>query len=147
VTTVSLLIALVAAALGIEGRLTASRAQSRVAALQSEVSALAQRARTDEQTIARDRQRMRGVAASANRAEQSVARVSWELESVPSEAQLAVLRSELATYTACLPQLQGELARLGISWRIDPAKPTSDYFKLSSAAPISVSCSRLLAVR
>jgi hypothetical protein len=144
VTTVSLVIALVAVALAVQARSDASRAQSRVAALEADVRGLEQRVGADEQAAAIDRRHIHGVAASASRAGRAAAQVSWQLQSVPSEAQLAVLRSQLASYTSCLPQLQAELNRLGISWRIDPRKPASDYFKLSSAAPVSTTCSALL---
>ena len=58
--------------------------------------------------------------------------------------QLAALN---AAYAACIPQLQNEIAGLGINWRIDPMKPSTDYFRVATTAPVSASCSSLLTAR
>jgi hypothetical protein len=82
--------------------------------------------------------RATGVARSVSR---SLARINWSLQSVPTEAQLGALRSAVDAYATCVGELQSELNRLGINWRIDPAKPSSDYFKLFTAVPASGACS------
>ena len=109
------------------------------------MAALQQRLTVDEHGAASDRLHVRSVAAQATSARRAVARFSWALQSVPSEAQVAGVRNELAAYAACIPQLQSEIAGLGISWRIDPRKPVTDYFKLFTAAPITTPCARALA--
>jgi hypothetical protein len=142
-----MLVAVATAAFGVEAYVRAGREQSRIASLQADMSGLRQRLAADEHGAASDRQHVRSVAAQASDARRALARFSWALQSVPSEAQVAGVRNELAAHTACIPQLQSEIAGLGISWRIDPAKPSTDYFKLSTAAPISSTCSRALTGR
>jgi hypothetical protein len=139
-TGVALIIALAAAAFGAEELTQASSSQSRLAALQAELASLQSRVSIDERGAASDRLRLRRVAAQAAGTRRSLDRVSWQLESVPSESEMARVRSELAAYAACIPQLQSELHGLGINWRIDPVKPSADYFKLFTAAPMPVSC-------
>jgi hypothetical protein len=140
-----LVLALALAGFGAEGLVSASRSQSRVAALESEVSSLQQRLVADERGAASESGHMRAIAARTTGADsslnRSLARINWSLQSVPSEGELAQLRSELAAYAACAGQLQSELDGLGINWRIDPAKPSTDYFKLVTAAPVSHACS------
>jgi hypothetical protein len=46
-----------------------------------------------------------------------------------------------------VPQLQREISRLGIAWRIDPHKPRRDYFKPFTAVSISRTCSAALTGR
>ncbi len=147
VTGVAVIVAMATAAFGIEAYVRAGHQQSRIAALQADVIALQQRVSTDEQGVASERSHLRSVAAQASSARQALARFSWALQSVPSQAQVAGVRNELAAYAACIPQLQSEIAGLGVSWRIDPTKPATDYFRLSTAAPISVSCARALTGR
>jgi len=139
------MVALTAGALGVDGLIQASHERSHVAALQSEVTSLQQRLSADEQGAASERAevgkvagRATGVARSVSR---SLARINWSLQSVPSEGELARLRGTLDAYAACFGQLQGELNGLGINWRIDPAKPSTDYFKLFTSAPAATSCS------
>jgi hypothetical protein len=134
------MIALAAAAFGAEELMQAASSQSRLAALQAELGSLQSRVSIDERGAASDRLRVRSVAAQATGTRRSLERISWQFESVPSESQVARVGSELAAYAACVPQLQGEINGLGISWRIDPVKPSADYFKLLTAAPMSGSC-------
>lgn len=146
-TGIVLIVALVAAASGAEGFMRASRSQQHVATLQAELDSVQQRLAADEHGAASERQHVRTVAARASSAQKSVRHVSWLLQSVPSEAQLASVRNELAPYTACLPELESELSGLGISWRIDPTKPSSDSFRLFTRAPMSASCAAALGGR
>jgi hypothetical protein len=137
--------AVVGGALGVEGSVQASHARSRVASLQGQVTTLERRLDADERGAAGARTEIGKVAGRATGVERSVshslARINWSLQSVPSEGQLASLRSALNTYAACVGELQSEIARLGISWRINPARPSADYFKLFTAAPSSRACS------
>lgn len=140
-----LMAALTAGAFGVDGLLQASRERSRVASLQAELSSLQQRVAADEQGVASERLEVGNLAGRATGAERSVSRslgrINWSLQSVPSEAQFARMRSQLDADAACLSQLQNQLAGLGINWRIDPERPSTDYFKLYTAAPASASCS------
>ena len=144
VTGVVVIVAVATATFGIQAYVRAGHEQSRIAALQSDLSALQQRVAADEHGAASERSHVRSVAAQASTARRALAQFSWALQSVPSEAQIAGVRSSLAAYAACIPQLQNEIAGLGINWRIDPMKPATDYFRLSTAAPISASCSSAL---
>lgn len=139
-----LIAALVAAGVGVEGMLQASRARSRVASLQTQVTSLEQRLNADEQGAASARSQIGRVAGRATGAERSVTRwlaqINWSLQSVPSEGQLASLRGALDDYAACVGQLQSEIEHLGISWRINPVRPSADSFKLFTAAPTSGAC-------
>jgi hypothetical protein len=142
---VALVIALVATAVAVEGFMEASRAQQRVAALQAQLGSVRQRIGTDELRAAVQRQLMRSVAARASGAQRSLDRVSWQLQSLPSEAEVARVRGELDAYAACIPRLQGEIDGLGIVWKLNPAKPRTDFFKLfTTATPKSASCSGAL---
>lgn len=140
-----LVVALTAGGFGVDGLIQASRMRSRVSSLQGELTSLQQRVAADEQGSASERIEVGKVAGKATGIERSMSRtlgrVSWTLQSVPSEAELARVRSQLDADAACIGQLQGQLDGLGIDWRIDPAKPSSDYFKLSSGAPASATCS------
>jgi hypothetical protein len=140
-----LMVALTAGAFGVEGLIQASRERSRVNALQAQVTSLTQRLGADEQGAASERAEVGKVAGRASgvarSVSQSLAHINWSLQSIPSEAQLAVLRSAVDSYAACVGELQTELNGLGINWRIDPEKPASDYFKLFTAAPASGACS------
>ena len=144
-----LVLALALAGFGVEGLLSASRSQSHVAALEAEVSGLQQRLVDDEQGAMSESGHVRAIAARATGTDtsltRSLARINWSLQSVPSEGELARLRSELTGYAACAGQLQGELAGLGINWRIDPARPSTDYFRLVTSTPVSRACSALSA--
>ncbi len=139
-----LIVALTAGGFGVVGLIQASHERSRVSSLQAELTSLQQRVATDEQGSASERIEVGKVAGRATGIERSMSRtlgrVNWTLQSEPSEAELARVRSQLDADAACLGQLQGQLDGLGIDWRIDPGKPSSDYFKLSSAAPASASC-------
>lgn len=148
VTGIVLMIALVTAAFGIEGYMRSSRSQQHVAALQAELTSLQHRVGADERTAAGEQRHTRTVVARASAVQKSIQSVNWQLQSVPTEAQLAGLRNQLAgldndvaAYAACLPQLQAEISSLRLSWRIDAAKPSTDYFRLFTAAPASASCS------
>lgn len=148
-TGLILVLAMALAGFGAEGLVSASRSRSRVATLQAEVSSLQQRLDADERGAASESGHMRVIAARATGADssltRSLARINWSLQSVPSEGELARLRNELTAYAACAGQLQSELDGLGINWRIDPAKPSTDYFRLVTAAPVSRACSDLSA--
>jgi hypothetical protein len=146
-TGLVLIVALVAAAFATEGFVKASRSQRRVATLQAELYSLQQRVADDEHRAVSERQHVRTVAARASSAQKSVRHLSWLLQSVPSQAQLASVRNEFAPYAACLPQLERELSGLGISWKIDRAKPSGDYFRLFTEAPMSASCGAALGSR
>jgi hypothetical protein len=141
---VVLVLALALAGFGAEGLLAASHAQSRVAALQGELTSLQQRVATDEQGVRSESAHVSTIAARATGADRSLtrtlARLNWSLQSVPSEGELARLRGELDAYAACVGELQGELAGLGLNWRIDPARPSTDYFRLVLSAPASGAC-------
>ncbi|HTP18092.1 MAG TPA: hypothetical protein VMJ65_00720 [Solirubrobacteraceae bacterium] len=139
-TGIVLMIALATAAFGVEGYMRSSRSQHHVAALQAELASLQQRVGADEQAVAGERHHTRTVVVQASAVRRLVQRVKWQLQSVPTEAQLAGLRSEVASYAACVPQLQNEIEGLRLSWRIDAAKPSTDSFKLFSTAPASASC-------
>ncbi|MGB8875763.1 MAG: hypothetical protein WCD11_05580, partial [Solirubrobacteraceae bacterium] len=139
-----LTVALTAGAFGVDGLIQATRERSRVSSLQAELTSLEQRVATDEQGNASERVEVGKVAGRATGIERSMSRtlgrINWSLQSVPSEAQLARVRSQLDADAACIGQLQGQLDGLGIDWRIDPGKPSSDYFKLSTVAPASAAC-------
>ena len=122
-----LIVALTAGGFGVVGLIQASHERSRVSSLQAELTSLQQRVATDEQGSASERIEVGKVAGRATGIERSMSRtlgrVNWTLQSVPSEAELARVRSQLDADA-----------------RIDPGKPTSDYFTLTSAAPASASC-------
>jgi hypothetical protein len=147
VTGLALIIALVAAAFAAEGWTRDSRAQSRIAALQADVSALQQRIGADEHGAASERLHMRRVAAQATAAQRALGRVNWELQSLPTEMEVARVRTAVTSYAACIPQLESAVDHLGINWRIDPAKPAADHFKLFTSAPVSRSCATVLTGR
>jgi hypothetical protein len=142
-----MIVAIATATFGVEAYVRAGHEQSRIAALQSDLAGLQRRVAADEQAAAGERSHVRTVAAQASRAQQALARFGWALQSVPSEAQVAGVRNALADYAACIPQLQSEIAGLGLTWRIDSAKPSTDYFKLSTSAPVSTACSSALSGR
>ncbi len=144
VTGIVLIIALATAVFGVEAYKRAARSEQRVAALQADLASLEQRVTGDERAAAGDRLHARSVAARATAAQRSVQRVNWQLQSVPSEAQLAGMRNELAAYAAyaaCIPALQSEIDGLRLTWRIDADKPATDSFKLFTSAPAPASCS------
>ncbi len=138
------MIALAAALFTVQGLSQLSRSRSRIATLQTDVNSLQQRVRSDEHAAALDRRHMNSVTAQTAGAQRAVQRVNWEVASLPTEAEVAHLRGGLAVYAACIPQLQREISRLGIAWKIDPRKPAKDYFKAFTAAPISRPCSAAL---
>ena len=148
-TGIVLMVALAAAAFGVEGYVEAAHSQSKVAALDASLASLQRRVHADERAAAGQRRQGRRVAARATAAQRSLAqslrRLNWQLQSVPSEAQLAGMRSQLAAYAACVPQLRNEIDGLGINWRIDSSKPSADYFKLVTATPTSAFCAATLA--
>jgi uncharacterized protein HemX len=139
------MVALSAGAFGVDGLIQALHERARVASLQAELSSLVQRVGADEQGVASERVAVGKVAGKATGMERSVsrslARINWSLQSVPSEGQLARVRGELDADATCIGELQTELDSLGINWRIDPEKPSTDYFKLFTGAPASESCS------
>jgi hypothetical protein len=147
VTGVAVIVALATAAFGIEAYVRAGHQQTRITALQADLASLQQRVAADEHRAAAARQHIRSVAAQASSARRALARFRWALQSVPSEAQVAGVRDEFAAYAACIPQLQSEIAGLGVSWKINPAKSSIDFFKLSTRAPISPSCASALTRR
>lgn len=147
VTGVVVIVAIATATFGIQAYVRAGHEQSRIAVLQTDVAALQQRVAADEHGAASERSHVRSAAAQASTAHQALVRLGWAIQSVPTEAQLAEMRSVVAAYAACIPQLQNEIAGLGINWRIDPLKPSTDFFRLSTAAPISASCSNVLTAR
>ncbi len=147
VTGVAVIVALATAAFGIEAYVRAGHQQTRITALQADLASLQQRLAADEHGAAAVRKHIRSVAAQAASARRAVARFRWALQSVPSEAQVAGVRNEFAAYAACIPQLQSEIAGLGVSWKINPAKSSIDFFKLSTNAPISSSCASALSGR
>ena len=140
VTGLALIVALAMATVGIQAYVRAGHQQARITALQTELAGLQRRISTDETVAAGQRRRVQSVAAQAGKATRALSRLSWALQSVPSQAQVAGVRNQLAAYASCIPQLQSEIAGLAISWRIDPTKPATDSFRLSTAAPISASC-------
>lgn len=147
VTGVAVIIALATAAFGVEAYVRAGHQQARITALQADLASLQQRLVADEHGAAAVRQHIRSVAAQTNSARRALARLHWALQSVPSEAQVAGVRNEFAAYAACIPELQSEIAGLGVSWKVNPAKSSIDFFKLSTNAPISASCASALTGR
>jgi hypothetical protein len=139
-----LMAAVAGGAFGVEGLIQASHAGTRVTSLQAQLTSLEQRVGVDEQGAASARAQMAKVAGRATGAERSVsrslARINWSLQSVPSQGELAQMRGQLAVQNACIGQLRSEIAGLGIDWRIYPARPSADYFKLYTAAPGTSSC-------
>src|SRR5277367_5302717 len=97
-TGIVLMIALATAGFGVEGFMRASRSQKRVAALQADLASLQQRVGADERAAAGAQRHTRTVVARATAVQQSIQRVDWQLQSLPTEAQLANLRNELAGY-------------------------------------------------
>jgi hypothetical protein len=126
-------IALAGAAFGLQGSTRASRAQSRIAALQADIAGLQQRLAADERRAASDRQQMHSIGARASRAQRSLNHIEWQLQSVPTEAQIAGVRGAIAANAACTSQLEREVGGLGLSWRFNPMKPSMDYFRLTDA--------------
>ncbi|MGH2882470.1 MAG: hypothetical protein ACRDPA_07180 [Solirubrobacteraceae bacterium] len=147
VTGMAVIVAVAVGTFGIEAYVRAGHDQARITALQADLAALQQRIAADEQVVTNDRRHVAQVAAQAGSARRALARFSWALHSVPSEAQVAGVRSEFAGYAACIPQLQREIAGLGISWKVNPGKPSIDFFRLSTNAPISTSCASALTGR
>lgn len=147
VTGVAVVVTIASTSFGVQAYVRAGHEQARVATLEAEVTGLQGRLAGDERAAAGEQSRVRSAAAQARGAERALARFGWALESVPSEAQVAGVRSQLAAYASCIPQLQSEIAGMSLSWRIDSAKPSTDSFKLSSSAPISAACSDALAGR
>ena len=147
VTGGALTIASLATAVAVIGLTQASHTAARVASLQADLQVLQSRVAADEHAAATQRRYLHGIAAKANGAQRSLTHVSWTLQSLPTETEVGRLRGELAAYASCIPQLQRELAGLGISWRLDPAKRSADYFKPFTANPVSGSCSALFAGR
>lgn len=147
VTGVAVIVALATAAFGIEAYRRVGHEQARITALQADLASLQQRVAGDEHGSVGLRKDVRHAAAQAASAHRAVARFGWALQSVPSEAQVAGVRNEFADYASCIPQLQREIAGLGVSWRLNPSKNSIDFFKLSTNAPISASCASALTGR
>src|SRR5579884_2589402 len=114
VTGVAVVIAVSTAAFGVEAYVRAGHDQTRIAALQADLANLQQRVAGDERSAASERRHVRRVAAQASSARRAVAGFKWALQSVPSESQLAGVRNQFAAYAACIPQLQREIAGLGV---------------------------------
>lgn len=143
-TGVVLIIAIATAVFGVGAYNRAARSEQHVSALEAELASLQQRVAGDERAAAGAQRHARTVAARASAAQRSVQRVDWQLQSVPTEAQLAGMRNELAAYAAyaaCIPALQSEINGLRLNWRIDANKPATDSFKLFTTAPAPASCS------
>jgi len=147
VTGVAVIVALATATFGVEAYVRAGHQQTRITALQADLASLQARVAADEHGVASVRKRVHSVAAEASGARRAVNRVRWALQSVPSEAQVAGVRNEFAAYAGCIPQLQREIAGLGVSWRVNPSKTAINFFKLSTNAPISASCASALTGR
>jgi hypothetical protein len=147
VTGVAVIVALATAAFGIEAYVRAGHQQTRITALQADLARLQQQVAADEHGAVALRQHVRSASAQAGSVRRALARLRWDLQSVPSEAQVAGVRSEFAAYAACIPQLQNEIAGLGVSWKVTPGKSSIDFFKLSTTAPISASCASALTGR
>src|SRR5690242_2562059 len=118
VTGVAVIVALATAAFGIQAYVRAGHEQTRIIALQADLTQLQRRVADDEHGAAAVRRHVRSVAAQASGDRRALARLRWALQSVPSQAQVAGVRDEFAAYAACIPQLQSEIAGLGISWKI-----------------------------
>jgi cell division protein FtsB len=138
-------VAVAGATWGIRGATQVSHSRAQIVSLQAELARLQERVTADERTAASARQQSRRVAARAGDVQQSLQRINWALQSVPSQAQVATVRNDVAAYAGCIPQLQREIDGLRLSWRIDPARPSSNSFKLFTAAPVSGSCAAALA--
>jgi hypothetical protein len=132
---------------GARASIQAAHSRSRIAVLEARLTGLQRRIAADERVAAGERRSTRRVAARATAVQRTLKRIDWALQSVPSEAEVAGVRSGLAGFAACLPALQGEIKGLTLSWRIDRAKPANDSFKLFSSAPISASCAHPLTRR
>jgi len=143
-TGIVLVVALAAAGFGAASYSRAARSETRVATLQAEVATLQQRVTDDEKAAAGVQMHTGNIVKRANAAQQSIKRFKWQLQSVPSEAQLAGLRDQVAAYAACLPQLQREINGLRLNWRINATNPSDDSFKLFTSAPASPSCEAAL---
>ena len=139
-----LIVAMAAAGFGAGSYTRAARSERRAATLEAELEALQQRVAGDEQAAAGERRHAGSVVARANDLQRSIQRFGWQLQSVPSEAQLAGLRNQVAEYATCLSQLQREINGLQLTWRIDATKPSADSFKLFTSAPASAPCSAAL---
>jgi uncharacterized protein HemX len=133
-------VAVAGATWGIRGATQASHSHSQIAALQAQVASLQGRVAADERTAASQRLQLRRVAARAGNVQQSLRRVNWALQSVPSQEQIGSVRNSVASYAGCIPQLQREIDGLALTWKIDAAKPSSDSFKLFTTTPVSASC-------
>ena len=143
----ALVIAFVATAFATVGLLQAGRSGRRVTALRAELAALEQRMGADESAAAIQRRYVHGVAAKAIGAQRSLQQVSWEVEALPTETEVARLRGELSAYAACIPQLQRELAGLGMSVRIAAGRGRPRSLTPFATRPLSPACSALLAGR
>ena len=98
------MVALVTAAFGADAYVRADRSQQRVAALQADLASLEQRVGADEQTAAADRRtRRQRLRAGLRGTAVGQADSTWQLQSLPTEAQLAGLRNDVANYAACVP--------------------------------------------
>lgn len=141
------MLALASAMFTVQGLTQLSRSQARIAALESNVRSLGARIAADEHTATADRRHVNTVVTQATGTARAVNHLNWELTSVPTEAEVAHMRGELAVYNACLPELNRDVDRLAITWKINPTRPSMDYFKPFSSAPMSAACSAALAGR
>ncbi len=137
---VAIAVAVAGATWGIRGATQASGSHSQIALLQAQVASLQDRIAADERTAASQRRQLRRVGARASGVQQSLQRINWALQSVPSQSQIAGMRDDVASYAGCIPQLQREIDGLALTWKIDAAKPATDSFKLLTTTPVSASC-------
>ena len=93
-TGIVLIVALVAAGFGAASYSRAARSENRVANLQAEVAVLQQRVAGDERAAAGEQRHAGSVVARANAAQRSIRRFGWQLQSLPSQAELAGLRDQ-----------------------------------------------------
>jgi hypothetical protein len=133
-------LALAGVVFGARGYLEASSAESRTAALSRTVSTLESRLSVDEARAGAEQKRVRVAVAQAARAGRQSARVASQLADIPPQIQ--GVQDEVARYSACLPQLQGEITGLVINWHMGPFKASPDYATLSDRAQISSACVR-----
>jgi hypothetical protein len=133
-------VAVAGATWGIRGATQVSRSHAQIASLQAKLAGLQERVADDERSAASARAQLRRVAARAGNVQQSLQRINWALQSVPSQSQIGSVRDDVASYAGCIPQLQREIDGLTLRWNIDAAKPSSDSFKLFTTTPASASC-------
>jgi hypothetical protein len=133
-------VAVAGATWGIRAATQVSRSHSRIASLQAQLTSLEERVAADERTAASARQQLRSVAVRAGDAQHSLQHINWALQSVPTQAEIGRVRDDVAASSGCVRQLQREIAGLTLTWKIYPANPSSDSFKLFTTTPASAAC-------